>query len=211
MSDDASHIERSARGNEVTTIRPRTRRSKDHTDSEGRRRSEPPTCGPSNVERGTAATGFGAWLRRLLRCETDEQCRLIQRGRIWTKRLGKWAMLFTVGLTLFFSDLIAAMIDQIQGYEAATTTFAYRWTAGWFVDVPQGGASLIAIWKFVDFVQFLFFAGLLVWTILWTYADCRVSSSRLINFRRIAIASAVTNLIIYVGLRVLAGATGVPL
>ena len=128
MSQLRSNILRSKRGHEMTVIcrgGPANRESAGHHASDGSSRGLAPgeAC-------GTRAKRFGNWLRRLLRCETDDQCRSIQRGGLWGKRLGRWAMLFFVDVTLFVSNVIAAMIDQIQGYEAANTLFVDRWTAG---------------------------------------------------------------------------------
>mgnify|MGYP003381862741 CR=1 FL=1 len=140
-------------------------------------------------------------IKRILRCESDDQCLRIQEGQLTLKRLGKWSVLFTVGTSFFISDLIAAVLDRLQGFEMVVTSFAYRWTFGLFEERPRADVSLIAIWKFVDLIQTAFFLVLVFLCIRWAYADTRVSRKTSISFQNLMWVAAVTNLAVYFTLR----------
>ena len=142
-------------------------------------------------------------VRRILRCESDLQCEHIQKGNIYLKRIGKWSILFSIGITLFISDIIALVLDSAQQVETVTSSFLYRWTAGWVFEIPSTDVSVIAIWKIVDFIQFLFFYGIVVWCLRWVYADSRMNKNAIIGFKSLMIVTAICNIIIYVGLRML--------
>lgn len=151
---------------------------------------------PLENERTTSA-----WIRKILRCDNLEHCRRIQHGSLFFRRLGKWSILASVGSTLFVSDCVAAVINELQNVEAATTSFLYRWTIGWFVPAREVDWSLIAVWKLLDTAQFVVFFGLVVLAIRWVYADCVVKGTKWIGFGTCMVFAAVTNLVIYFGLR----------
>lgn len=145
--------------------------------------------------------GISDWICRILRCETIEQCRRIQHGSLLFRRLGKWSVLASVGTTLFISDCVAAVTNKLQHVEAATTSFMYRWTVGWFIPPPTVDWSLIATWKMIDTAQFVVFLGLVVLAIRWVYADCVVNGTKWLGFGTYMVVAAVTNLIVYFALR----------
>ena len=154
-----------------------------------------------NSEQDTSERSRWPLVRRLLRCETESQCQRIQHGSIHLKRIGKWSVLFSIGITLFISDIIAMMLDSAQQVETVTSSFLYRWTAGWVFDIPSADISLIAMWKVVDFVQFLFFFGVVAWCIRWVYADSRVTKNARIGFKTLMFLAMITNATIYFTLR----------
>ena len=141
------------------------------------------------------------WVRRVLRCETLEQCRRIQHGSLFFRRMGKWSVLATVGITLFISDCVAAITNILQQVEATTTSFVYRWTVGWFITPPKVDWSLIAAWKMIDTFLFVIFLGFVVLAIRWVYADCVVNGINWIGFGAYMAVAALTNLIVYFALR----------
>ncbi|MBK1829050.1 hypothetical protein [Haloferula rosea] len=100
-------------------------------------------------------------LRKILRCDTIEDCRRIQRGFLPLRRLGKWSVLFTIALMLLINEAIGLLIDGTvsqydrarsvyedsrgayeqqrqdyenlrQRYQEATSSILYRWTFGLF-------------------------------------------------------------------------------
>jgi len=96
---------------------------------------------------------------QLLRCQTLDDCRRIQAGNVFLRRLGKYSVLFSIAITIFVNDLIARAIDNVTGqYESArsaynaevaslnesiaavnaqTSSVLYRWTVGWFFSPPS--------------------------------------------------------------------------
>lgn len=93
------------------------------------------------------------------------------------------------------------MLDSAQEVETVTSSFLYRWTAGWVFEIPSADVSVIAIWKVVDFIQFLFFFGVVAWCLRWVYADSRVKKNAKIGFKSLMILALITNTVIYIGLR----------
>lgn len=100
-------------------------------------------------------------LRKILRCDTLEDCRRIQRGFLPLRRLGKWSALFTIAFMLLINEAIGLLIDGTvsqydrarseyehsrvtyeqyrehyeslrQRYNEATNSIVYRWTFGLF-------------------------------------------------------------------------------
>lgn len=141
------------------------------------------------------------FIRILFRCETVEKCNQIQTGSLIIRRLGKWSLLFSISFTLFIGDCIAAAVNQlisgVQKSEEFTNHFLYRWTVGWFYTPPKIDRSIFAVWKALELIQFVFFAGLIALAIRWTYADCCVRRNAWPSFKVIIISAAVTNTLIY--------------
>jgi hypothetical protein len=141
------------------------------------------------------------WIRKILHCETIEQCRRIQRGSVLFRRLGKLCILASVGTTLFVGDCVAATIKRLQHVEAVTTTFLYRWTVGWYEPPSTIDWSLVAIWKLIDTAQFIVFLVLVVLAVRWVYADCVASGTRWLGFAAQMAVAFVTNFAVYLVLR----------
>ena len=57
-------------------------------------------------------------------------------------------------------------------------------------------------------MQFVVFVGLVVMTVRWVSADCRVTHGRAVTFPQLAIASIVTSVVVPVTLRVLSRSSG---
>lgn len=152
-------------------------------------------------------------LATLLRCDTLEDCRRIQRGYLPLRRLGKWSVLFTVAITILINDAIAYGIDRAtRGYQQmvdevdrVTGSVLYRWTFGWFQDPPQlpePPDRLIALYTFLNGLQFAIFLGWCAYCLRWVYADCRVEEGG-ITFSRFCWIALVTNLVVYLILKTL--------
>lgn len=104
-------------------------------------------------------------LRKLLRCDTIEECRHVQTGNLFVRRFMKFSGLFLLAITLIINDIIGIGIDRVyttfetmrgqyeqavetveqtrKQYESVTNSVLYRWTFGWFYPPvptrPYGG------------------------------------------------------------------------
>jgi hypothetical protein len=154
----------------------------------------------------------GSFLRRLLRCETLEDCSRIQHGQLLLRRLGKWSILFTIGVTLVLNDYIARGIGLITSqystaqriYSQATDSVAYRWTFGLFYpapELPPFDDRAIMLYNILNWIQFAVFLLTMLYALRWTYADCRVQGSKTFTFKRILGLALVSNMAVYFGLR----------
>lgn len=153
---------------------------------------------------------FHSWVRspkgrffdplRLLGCETEEQCRAIQHGSMWVKRLKKWFVMTSLGAFLFAGDLLSATISYIETLEAKSRpNFLWRYSIGWFQD-PKRSNQLIEIWKVYDAFESIIFIILILFAARWSYADARCRGGRFPNFYVLAFLMSVINTAIYFGL-----------
>lgn len=170
-----------------------------------------------NVELTNILNSNFQLVRKFLCCETKEQCEEIQKGSLLLKRISKLSVLFSIGISLFISDIINFLLDKtnsllidFQKMEEITSTCIYKWTFGLFLETPNTGSSkandiktLIEILKFVDFIQFLLFISIVALSIRWVYADSRVNQNARLEFKSIMVIAAITNSVIYYCLQLL--------
>ena len=152
-------------------------------------------------------------LLKLLKCDTIEDCRRIQKGHLFLRRLGKLSVLFTIAFTLIVNDVIAWCIRVVTSqydsamnqYEEVTGSVLFKWTLGWLIDpppIPVLDQRVITLYRILNFAQFCFFVVTIAWCLRWVYADCRVKSDGGLTFKRLMLIAVVTNALLYAGMRV---------
>lgn len=152
-------------------------------------------------------------LRQLLRCDTQDDCRRIQRGYLPLRRLGKWSVLFTGALVLLINDVIANCVNRIalqydharEQYYKITESVFYRWTLGWFyppAEVPKLDERVLTLYYILNFLQFTFFLVCCVYCLRWVYADFRAEGDSQM-FSKFCLIAFFTNLALYLVLKTL--------
>ena len=140
------------------------------------------------------------YLKALFRCETDEQCRSIQKGSLFVKRLKQWSVMTSLGVFLFAGDLLSATIQYIESLEQKSRpNLFWRWSVGWFQD-PTRHSRLIEIWKLYDAFESVIFCVLLFFAVRWSYADARCRNGRFPNFFTLLVLMCIINTSVYFGL-----------
>ena len=151
-------------------------------------------------------------IRTFLKCDTLEDCVIIQRGHLYLRRLGKFSVLFTIAITLVINDIISWCISTVtnqysaakQQYDETTSSVVYKWTAGWLVKphkAPDLDSRIITVYNFLNTAQFLVYLFTVIWCLRWVYADYRVEPAKRCSFKQLMLIALMSNIVLYIVLR----------
>lgn len=151
-------------------------------------------------------------LLKIIGCDSLESCRRIQRGHIFLRRIAKWAMLYTIAITLIIDDIFTKLIDTINAQygkvqqlyrEEVYSPYNIKYWFSWPPPLPDLDQKMINLYNNINFAQSLIFIVILAYSLRWTYADCQVQGNKPISFGDLLARAAITNVVTYVTLRIL--------
>ena len=138
-------------------------------------------------------------LAKLLRCATLEQCREIQKGSLFLRRICKMAALGSIGLAMavghwvnFFQEKAIAYMDE---YDRMANSKPLRWLytappTDWIRD-------LIRFYNGIDTIQTALLISVTIYTVRWAYADSVVRGQRGLRFGFELTLILVVNFLVY--------------
>lgn len=121
------------------------------------------------------------------------------------RRLAKWIVIFTIGVSFAFNDAIdSATNEVIAKYEDVAKKWQERsWVSRWFfpVNMPELDGRIVKLYQTVNMLQTTGFLLAFAISLRWTYADCRVEGSKTLTFQQICVAALIVNLVLYFAVR----------